>query len=201
MNQELIGKFIASERHSKGLTQEELACKLGISDRAVSKWERGINIPDASLMMELSSMFGITVNELLSGRRFDNSEYMKEAESNLIELQKVNEEQTKKLLMLEMVIGFIVTISFLTTIFTIIFVDMIMPIRIILFLIGLAIFIVGISYCILIEQVAGYYECNKCHERYVPTYKQVLFAMHNGRTRYMKCPKCHKYSWNKKVIK
>ena len=73
--------------------------------------------------------------------------------------------------------------------------------RIILFLIGLAIFIVGISYCILIEQVAGYYECNKCHERYVPTYKQVLFAMHNGRTRYMKCPKCHKYSWNKKVIK
>jgi NAD-dependent SIR2 family protein deacetylase len=53
---------------------------------------------------------------------------------------------------------------------------------------------------IRIEQTAGYYECNKCHEKYVPKYHSVLFAMHFGRTRFMKCPKCNKYSFQKKVI-
>ena len=56
MNQEKIGKFIAERRKSKKLTQEQLAEKLGISDRAVSKWERGLNLPDASLMLELSKI-------------------------------------------------------------------------------------------------------------------------------------------------
>ena len=51
-----------------------------------------------------------------------------------------------------------------------------------------------------IEQIAGYYECRKCHHRYVPTYPNVLWAMHIGRTRYMKCPECNKKSWQKKVI-
>ena len=51
-----------------------------------------------------------------------------------------------------------------------------------------------------IEQVAGYYECDKCHHKYIPSYKQVLWAMHINRTRYMKCPECHKRSWNKKVL-
>ena len=51
-----------------------------------------------------------------------------------------------------------------------------------------------------IEQVAGYYECAKCHHKYVPTYSSVLWAAHFGRTRHMKCPKCHKKSWSKKTI-
>ena len=51
-----------------------------------------------------------------------------------------------------------------------------------------------------IEQVAGYYECRKCHHKYVPTYSSVLWAMHMGRTRYMKCPECNERSWQKKVI-
>jgi hypothetical protein len=51
-----------------------------------------------------------------------------------------------------------------------------------------------------IEQKAGYYECQKCHNRHVPTYWQTNLAMHMGRTRYMKCPECGKYSWQKKVL-
>ena len=51
-----------------------------------------------------------------------------------------------------------------------------------------------------IEQTAGYYECRKCHHKYVPTYSSVLWAMHINRTRHMKCPQCNKRSWQKKVI-
>ena len=72
--------------------------------------------------------------------------------------------------------------------------------RVITIIIGCVIFIVGIGTCLLIEQKAGYYQCNNCKYKYIPNYKQVLFAMHSGRTRYMKCPKCHKRTWNKKVI-
>ena len=56
--------------------------------------------------------------------------------------------------------------------------------------------------CILvrIEQIAGYYECGKCHHKYIPTYKNINLAPHMGRTRYMRCPKCNKKSWNKKII-
>ena len=70
MNQKKIGKFIQEKRKSKNLTQEELAEKLGVTDRAVSKWERGLNMPDASLMLDLTKILGISVNELLSAKLF-----------------------------------------------------------------------------------------------------------------------------------
>ena len=73
--------------------------------------------------------------------------------------------------------------------------------------IGLIIVIISTVFLIImclvmlkIEQVAGYYECNKCHHKYVPRYKTVLLSMHTARTRYMKCPECHKYSWSRKVL-
>ena len=59
-------------------------------------------------------------------------------------------------------------------------------------------FIIGVSFAIRIEQVAGYYECQKCHHKYIPTYSSVLWSMYINRTRYMKCPKCNEKSWNKK---
>ena len=89
----------------------------------------------------------------------------------------------------------------MTLIFTSSFIEMPSIIRIILIVLGSIIFVFGLGNGTKIEQVAGYYECGKCHHKYVPTYSSVFFAMHVGRTRYMKCPKCHKNSWNKKVIK
>ena len=65
---------------------------------------------------------------------------------------------------------------------------------------GLVVFLIAILFSLRIEQKAGYYECKCCKNRYIPTFKQTLFAMHVNRTRYMKCPKCGKKSWNKKVI-
>lgn len=88
MDQETIGKFVATCRKEKGLTQKQLAEKLDITDRAVSKWETGKSIPDAALMLDLCKILGISANELLSGERITMENYQKKAEENLVELQQ-----------------------------------------------------------------------------------------------------------------
>ena len=95
MNQEAIGKFIAECRKEKGLTQLQLAEQLNITNRAVSKWETGKSCPDASIMLELCNILGITVNELLSGERISMENYQKKAEENLVELQEKKEKTMK----------------------------------------------------------------------------------------------------------
>lgn len=91
MNQTEIGKFISGCRKEKKLTQAELAEKLNITDRAVSKWETGKSMPDSSVMLELCEILGITVNELLSGQRVSVESYEKKADENLIALKKRDE--------------------------------------------------------------------------------------------------------------
>ena len=88
MNQGTIGKFVAACRKEKGLTQKQLAEKLNITDRAVSKWETGKSIPDAAIMLDLCKILGISANELLSGERIAMENYQKKAEENLVELQQ-----------------------------------------------------------------------------------------------------------------
>lgn len=195
-----IGKFIATCRKNKKLTQEELAEKLYVTDRAVSKWERGICLPDASKMIDLCNILDINVNELLIGEKLDMKEYNKKTEELLLDMARQKEQTDRELLRMEIVIGLITVLAFLTLILIASLVDMPNYLRVILIVIGSIIFAYGISNALKIEQVAGYYECNKCHHKYVPTYSSVFWAMHMGRTRYMKCPKCNKYSWNKKVI-
>lgn len=124
--------------------------------------------------------------------------YDKKAEENFIKLQK--EDSDKRLLFTETIFGSIMTVSFLLMIFLSIFAIENIIWRIITIVIGIIIFIVGISSRLLIEQKAGYYQCDNCKYKYVLSYKQVLFAMYSGRTRYMRCTNCHKKSWNKKVI-
>jgi len=103
MNQEKIGKFISECRKENGLTQLQLAEKLGITNRAVSKWETGKSCPDASIMMELCGILGITVNDLLSGERITMENYQKNAEDNLVELYRKKEKATKDLLKFELI--------------------------------------------------------------------------------------------------
>lgn len=97
MNQVKIGSFIAACRKEKGYTQAALAEKLGITDRAVSKWEHGKNLPDASIMLELCNELGISVNELLSGERLEMEQYQENAEQNLIAMKQVDENMEHKL--------------------------------------------------------------------------------------------------------
>lgn len=92
MEQAMIGKFISACRKEKGFTQMQLAEKLNITNRAVSKWETGKSMPDVSLMLDLCNILGITVNELLSGERIIMEDYQKRAEENLMALQAKKEK-------------------------------------------------------------------------------------------------------------
>ena len=200
MNQVKIGKFIAECRKKNGLTQMQLAEKLNITARAVSKWENGKAMPDSSIMLALCDELKISVNDLLSGEVVTMDNYNEKLENNLLEMVKEKEEADKRLLTLEIVICVLSSIILFSLIFVASFVQMEEWLRILLIIIGFVSFLVGATYALKIEQVAGYYECAKCHHKYVPTFKSVFFAMHIGRTRFMKCPKCNKISWNKKVI-
>ena len=201
MDQIKIGKFISLKRKEKGITQSELSEKLYVTDRAVSKWENGICMPDSGTIPELCSILDITINDLFSGEIVDMKDNEKKLEENLLEMTRLKEEKDRQLLHMEVVIGIISVILFLTIIVVASLIQMDDWVR--LLLIGID-FITFLPICLLmlkIEQVAGYYECDKCHHKYVPTYFNMNKAPHMGRTRYLKCPKCGKKSWNKKVIK
>lgn len=119
---------------------------------------------------------------------------------NIIELNNNVENKNKLLLDLEIVLIIITLISFFTLVLLIGTITMTLKLKVILGIIASLILVIGVIYSIKIEQIAGYYKCSKCNHKYIPTYKSVFLAMHIGRTRYMKCPKCMKRSWNKKVI-
>ena len=111
MDQIKIGKFIASCRKEEGMTQAELAEKLGISDRAVSKWETGKSMPDSGIMLELCRFLKINVNELLSGERIMAEFYNKQLEDNLLAMKREVEERDRRALKLEYWMGFSAVLS------------------------------------------------------------------------------------------
>ena len=116
-------------------------------------------------------------------------------------LQNELDKNDKAFLRLEWVISLTSCVSFFILIFLASYIEINTYIRIILITLGSFIFAIGMANAIRIEQVAGYYECKYCHHKYIPTYLSILFAMHIGRTRYLKCPKCGNKSWQKKVLK
>jgi len=108
MNQEKIGKFIATCRKEQNLTQEQLAEKLGITYKAVSKWECGKGLPDASIMIELCKILKITVNDLLSGEKVDKEHYQKKLEQNIIDtIDYTDKKVSKKNKSIDMMIMFV----------------------------------------------------------------------------------------------
>lgn len=88
MNQEKIGKFILKLRKEKNMSQLDLADKIGVTDRAISKWENGKGLPDISLMQPLCKELNITINDLLSGERVDNKDYQEKFEENVLKAIK-----------------------------------------------------------------------------------------------------------------
>ena len=200
MDQVKIGKFIAERRKLVGLTQMQLAEMLSVTDRAVSKWETGRAMPDSSIMLDLCEILKISVNDLLCGEVVAVDNYDNELQNNLVEVIKLKEQSDRHLLALEVVIGVLACV----VLFLPIFIAALLPMedwqRIVVLFSGVVPAGIGFAFALRIEQVAGYYECRHCKHRYVPTFKAVNMAMHMGRTRYMKCPKCGKKSWQKKVI-
>lgn len=201
MNQEKIGRFIAQCRKQNGFTQASLAEKLGITDRAVSKWENGKSMPDASIMLELCGLLKINVNELLMGEHVAMENYKEIAEQNLIKMRKQEEQANKRLMSAEY---FLVTLALIASLAMIIIGILIAAenwiAAAVLCSLGALIIISAIVYGLKIEHEAGYYECPECKERYVPSMKAVVLAPHYGTTRKMRCPHCHKRGYHKKVM-
>ena len=200
MDQMKIGRFIAACRKQANLTQAQLAQKLNITDRAVSKWETGKALPDSSIMLDLCAILGISVNDLLSGEKVTMENYNKELENKLIEMVKEKEQADKHLLKLEVVIGVLSVLVLLVATVISAYAPLEEWKRVLIVLAGLVVCVIGIGFALKIEQVAGYYACRHCGHKYVPDIKPMLWAMHMGRTRYMRCPNCGKKSWQKKVI-
>ena len=200
MDQIKIGKFIAECRKKNNLTQMQLAEKLNITDRAISKWENGKGMPDSSLMLDLCNELKISVNELLSGEMIEMNNYNESIEKNLLGMVKQKEENDKQLLRLEILMGILCILPLLISILIVSLVPMEEWLGGVIVGTSIIPLLIATPFALKIEQTAGYYECAECSHRYVPTYKGVFSAMHINRTRFMKCPKCNKRSWQKKVI-
>ena len=196
-----IGRFIADCRKEKKITQEQLAEKLYITDRAVSKWERGLSLPDADKMLELCNILGISVNELLNGEKIMKEDYEKKTEELLVELAKKEEEKDKQLFA-NMWVLLISTFIFYVTILILgaITLGEGVPYGIIT-VVSTIIFVCVCFYALKIEVNVGYYECRNCYHKFKPSYLAALIAPHLHTTRYLKCPECGERTMAKKVLK
>ena len=201
MDLKKIGKFIAENRKKAGFSQESLAEELDISNRSVSKWERGICLPETAKMPALCRLFNITINDLFSGEIVDMKNNEKKLNENLLALAKEKEQKDKQLLALEWVLGFLGLAAFLAMVFMCVpIANSNTPLAVAMFIVGFIIFMVAAFFALKIEQIAGYYKCAKCGHKHVPTFGAVFLAMHMGRTRHLRCPKCGEKSWQKKVL-
>ena len=201
MNQIKIGRFIVERRKKQNLTQSQLADKLGITDKAISKWERGIAIPDASIMLELCDILDISVNELLSGEKFSMENDNKDNERLLLDMAKEIEVKNKTI-WTNMWVMMIVSVTALVA--GISAVALFVPEgvwQLVAIIAIVVVFLIPCFYALKLEVSVGAYKCKNCGNEFVPTYSEALWAMHLSTTRHLKCPKCGKRTWCKKVLK
>ncbi len=193
------GKFISERRKAKNLTQAKLAEILMISEKTVSKWECGNGFPDTSIMLELCRALDITANELLSAKLLDEKEYKEQAEKNLVLLKTEQQRHAKFMLTIEFILVFSTIILSCGLAFAVCFLSIPEWAKIVIAVGIIVVIAIVCAFGLKIEQKAGYYVCAHCGHKHIPTYKSVLFAMHVGTTRYMKCPVCRKWSWQVKT--
>ena len=201
MDLKRIGKFIANCRKEKKITQEQLAEKLYITDRAVSKWERGLSLPDADKMLDLCNILDISVNELLIGEKINMKDYEKKTNELLVELAKQEELKNKRLITDMWVLTVTAFVFYVALI--IISCNLLEegPILGTIICVSTIVLLFVCFYGFKLEVEAGYYECRHCHHIFEEkNYFKLLMAPHMGTSRYQKCPKCGKRSMAKKVM-
>ncbi len=199
MDQIKIGQFIAQKRKAAGYTQRQLADILGISDKTVSKWERGNGMPEVSLMLPLCDALHINVNELLSGEDVTDANYKQKAEENMMHLVQEKEESKKKII-LAAVVSVMALLSAIALCVLVQMLEMETWLRIVLIGIAVIEIVSGIAVACVLDLSAGTYECRKCGARFVPTAGAYVKGPHTITTRQLKCPHCGKVSYCKKRL-
>ena len=203
MDQLKIGKFIADCRKEKKITQAQLAERLCITDKAVSKWERGITMPDSASMLELCSILDINVNDLLHGERISAEDQHKKTEELLLEMTKKEEAQRKRLLVTSWVMFAFWTLSyfFIAAILFIFVEDLV--VYLVLLLASLVLFFAGGIILVSAELKSAHYICQNCQLEFETnqrfTFNTITRKPENWKY-YLKCPKCQKKTWAKRIL-
>ena len=179
----------------------QLAEKLGITDKAISKWERGIAMPDTSIMLELCDILGISVNELLCGEKINMENDKQNYEQLLLDMAKELEQKNKTIWSSMWAIMIVSMTVLLAGIFIAAFLIPRGVWQLVTILTVCLVFMIPCFYALKLEVSVGAYKCSNCGYEIVPTYKEVMMAMHKGFTRHLKCPNCNKRTWCKKVLK
>ena len=193
MDQVKTGRFIQSLRREKELTQLQLAGMLGISDKTVSKWERGAGLPDVGSMLPLCETLGISVNELLTGERLSPSEYQEKAEENIMDL--VRENKTNRKRMLQSAACATVTVIAVTSLVMLAsLLEMPAAVRILVIMLALGTAVLGIGAACTLDIEAGHYECPECGALFVPRMSDYVKGCHTFTKRRLTCPECGKTS-------
>lgn len=199
MDQIKIGKFIAERRKIKGYTQRQLADILRISDKTISKWERGNGFPEVSLLLPLCEELGISVNELLTGERVSADDYRKKAEETMVNLVKEAQESKKKIILSAMVAGLVIIAA--VPLFLIAgILAMETWLRFVLMGIGFLVITIGIIIACILDKDAGAFECPECHSRFVPEMREYIMSPHTVTKRKLRCPKCGATKYCKHVL-
>lgn len=194
MDQIKIGKFIKEMRIVNNLTQKDLADKLNISDKTISKWETGNGLPDVSLMIPLCDALDISVNELLSAGKLDESEYQVKAEENMMTLIQ-DRQEAKKRFGWGLLTIFITMLASITLFLLVEYIAMPDWLRILLIVIGFVIVIGGVAVACVFEMDSSVFECPRCGEQFKPTTGEFVMSPHTLTTRRLKCPHCGEKSF------
>ncbi|MCM1219907.1 MAG: helix-turn-helix domain-containing protein, partial [Lachnospiraceae bacterium] len=181
-------------RKEQSLTQRELAEKLNISDKTVSKWETGNGLPEVGLMLPLCDLLNISVNELLSGERLNEKQYYKKAEENIMDLLKEKAEAKKKIIIAVLIVA-VTLIAGTTIIVLAALLEMKLWLRIFISVLAILVVLVGIGLACVLDRDTGVYECPHCGERFVPMMSAYIFGAHTIKKRHLKCPHCGKRSY------
>ena len=201
MDQIKIGKFIAECRKKQNLTQAQLAEKLDITDRAISKWETGKAMPDSDIMLDLCDILGIKVNELLGGERIE-IEHKDEQLNELIFQMAKNEERYHKRLLHSAYVIIATSLTALICLMSLI--SLLIPecgFQEFLIIVSVILFIIPCMIALKFKAETGYYECKNCQHMFGPNYKEIAVLMQTPTRRLLKCTKCGKWTWCKKLTK
>ena len=196
-----LGEKIKALRKARGLTQAQLAEKLDITDRAISKWETGKAMPDSDIMLDLCDILGIKVNELLCGEMIE-IEHKDEQLNELIFQMAKNEERYHKRLLHSAYVIIATSLTALICLMSLI--SLLIPecgFQEFLIIVSVILFIIPCMIALKFKAETGYYECKNCQHMFVPNYKEIAVLMQTPTRRLLKCTKCGKWTWCKKLTK
>ena len=194
MDQTTTGQFIKNMRKECGLTQREVAEKLNISEKTVSKWETGKGLPDVGLMLPLCKILKISVNELLSGQKLDDKGYVERAEENIAAL--LSDKCSTRIKFTFGLISFLLTLA--STIILVMiagFGEMQAWLRVLIVAAAILTIIANVIFMCIFGASTEIFECPECSAKFAPTLSAYIAGPHTLRKRKLRCPRCGKKSW------